>query len=348
MPGPNTRKAPLALTMGEPAGIGGEIALKAWRPGDTSVPVFFAIDDADRLAALAIQIGVDTPVETIATPGEAAAVWARALPVLSQPLPARVEPGKPGAENAAAVISAIDTAVGMARNGDVAGLVTNPIQKKVLYEAGFRAAGHTEYLAELTGATAPPVMMLAVPGLRVALVTIHLPLADAIAALTTEAIVETATSVDAALRQDFSIAAPRLAIAGLNPHAGESGSLGREEIDIISPAIDTLRRAGIDATGPFPADTMFHADARSGFDAAICMYHDQGLIPLKTIDFHSGVNITLGLSIVRTSPDHGTALDIAGSGQANPTSLLAALRAARDIADTRQARHEATASSQRA
>lgn len=325
--------------MGEPAGVGGEIALKAWRPDDASAPPFFIIDDADRLAALAERTGIDTPIQAIETPDATGSVWPHALPVLSRPLSTTVEPGRPDAANAPAVISAIDEAVAAVQGGAAAGIVTNPIQKNILYAAGFRAAGHTEYLAELTGCTKTPVMMLAVPGLRVALVTIHLSLAEAISSLTSRAIVETAKIVAEALRRDFAIESPRLAVTGLNPHAGESGAIGREEIEIIAPAVAALLQDGIDATGPFPADTMFHAEARARYDAAICMYHDQALIPLKTIDFHNGVNITLGLPIVRTSPDHGTALDIAGSGKANPASLIAALKAARDIADTRLGNH---------
>jgi 4-hydroxythreonine-4-phosphate dehydrogenase len=329
--------APLVLTMGEPAGVGAEIACMAWHGRNADDQPFFLIDDAARVADLSKRLALDAPVREIAAPVEATEVWRDALPVLSRPLAQAVEPGRPDPANAPMVIGAIDAAIALVQSGEACAMVTNPIQKGVLYEAGFHLPGHTEYLAERTGATSPPVMLLAAPGLRVALVTIHLPLAEAIAALTADAIVATATIVAAGLRRDFGIDRPRLVIAGLNPHAGEAGSLGREEIEIITPAVEALQRAGIGATGPFPADTLFHAEARRHYDAAICMYHDQALIPLKTIDFWRGVNITLGLPIVRTSPDHGTALDLAGTGRANPESLLAALRTARDIARHRRA-----------
>ena len=324
--------APLALTMGEPAGIGGELTCLAWRERVDSDQPFFALDDAHRLACLSRDLGLNVPVREIDMPGDAMKIWPDALPVLSRPLVSQVRPGHPDAANAPVVVGAIDDAVAFAQSGEAAAVVTNPIQKSILYDAGFRLPGHTEYLAALTGVGTPPVMLLTAPGLRVALVTIHLPLAAAISAITCDAIISTATTVASALQRDFGILSPRLAVAGLNPHAGEAGALGREEIDIIMPAVTVLQRSGIDATGPFPADTMFHADARSRYDAAICMYHDQALIPIKTIDFWHGVNVTLGLPIVRTSPDHGTALDIAGTGKASPESLLAALRLARDMA----------------
>lgn len=328
---------PLVLTMGEPAGVGGEIALQSWLGRADDDQPFFLVDDAQRIAALSAHIGYDVPVREITSPAHAIAAWPEALPVLSRPLSRPVTPGTPDPGNAASVVNAIDEAVSFVRNGAALALVTNPIQKSVLYTAGFRLPGHTEYLAELTQTRSPPVMLLTAPGLRVALVTIHLALADAISALSRDTIVETARVVAAGLQRDFGIQAPRLAIAGLNPHGGEAGTLGREEIDVIAPAIKALQQAGIDASGPFPADTMFHAEARARYDAAICMYHDQALIPLKTIDFWRGVNVTLGLPIIRTSPDHGTALDIAGTGKANPASLLAALRTARDMARHRLA-----------
>jgi 4-hydroxythreonine-4-phosphate dehydrogenase len=336
MPAHSSFAAPLVLTMGEPAGVGGELACLAWHRRATADAPFFVIDDADRLDTLSRELALGAPVRAISSPAEAVRVWPDALPVLSRPLARAVRPGHPDTANAPMVIAAIDEAVEFALAGDVAGVVTNPIQKAVLYAAGFQLPGHTEYLAELTGTTSPPVMLLTAPGLRVALVTIHLSLARAVASLTEEAIVETAQIVAAGLQRDFGIDAPRLAVAALNPHAGEAGAIGREEIDIIEPAIATLRRDGIAASGPYPADTMFHADARTHYDAAICMYHDQALIPLKTIDFWRGVNVTLGLPIVRTSPDHGTALDLAGTGKANPESLLAALRTARDMASHRR------------
>jgi 4-hydroxythreonine-4-phosphate dehydrogenase len=335
---PLRQEAPLALTMGEPAGVGGEIACMAWQRRTPEDLPFFLIDDADRIADLSARLGFNVRIRPIAEPADAIGVWADALPVLSRPLAHPVIAGSPDALNARSVIAAIDEAVDLAQSGLVSALVTNPIQKSVLYDAGFHLPGHTEYLAERTGTATPPIMLLTAPGLRVALVTIHLPLADAVAALSQDAIITTARIVAAGLRRDFGIDAPRLVVAGINPHAGEGGAIGREEIDIIAPAVAALRHGGIDASGPYPADTLFHAAARERYDAAICMYHDQALIPLKTIDFWRGVNITLGLPIVRTSPDHGTALDLAGTGRANPESLLAALRSARDMA-----RHRRTA-----
>ncbi len=319
---------PLALTMGEPAGIGGEIAFKAWLRRQ-SVPAFFAIDDPERLARLAAELRLDVPIKTISDPAEAAPAYAAALPVLAHPLAAQVAPGRPDAANAEAVLAAIERAVELALAGRAGAVVTNPIHKETLYEAGFRHPGHTEYLAELTSASTgvktTPVMMLACAELKVVPVTMHLPLGDAIAALTGERIVACARITAQALVTDFGVERPRLAMAGLNPHGGEGGSLGREEIEIITPAANELRQLGFDVSGPFPADSLFHERARETYDAAICMYHDQALIPLKTIAFEGGVNVTLGLPIVRTSPDHGTALDIAGTGAANEASLIAAL-----------------------
>lgn len=339
---------PLALTMGEPAGIGGEITLQTWLAsspasppgnplGSSSIPSFFTIDDPARLNALADTLGLAVPISVIETPADASAVFTKALPVLPMKLPKASKPGELQPENAQAVLDSIGTAVRLTLKGQAAAVVTNPIHKQVLYDAGFRHPGHTEYLAELAGEAQPPVMMLACPGLRVVPVTVHLSLAQAVKALSREAIVHAGTVTAAALRRDFAIDNPRLAVAGLNPHAGEGGALGREEIDIIIPAVDDLRRQGIDITGPAPADSLFHAQARDRYDAVLCMYHDQALIPLKTIDFERGVNITLGLPFVRTSPDHGTALDIAGQGKASPASLIAALCTARQMADARAA-----------
>lgn len=329
---------PLALTMGEPAGIGGEIALKAWLGRvEQRVPPFFVIDAPDRLEHLARLMGVDAPVRRIADPAEAPQVFASALPVLPVDLPGGVAPGRPDPANAAAVRSAIETAVGLTLAGRAAAVVTNPIHKATMYAGGFAFPGHTEYLAHLAGTGEPPVMMLACPGLRVVPVTVHLALREAIDGLSVEQIVTCGTITARALTADFGIGAPRLAVAGINPHAGEDGRMGREETAIITPAVNALRSAGIDVVGPLPADTMFHAAARTGYDAALCMYHDQALIPLKTIDFAGGVNITLGLPFVRTSPDHGTAFDIAGTGKADATSLIAALRMAAEMAHRRSA-----------
>lgn len=334
-------RPPLALTMGEPAGIGGEIALKAWSiargaaRADGAVPPFVLLDDPARLEALAAKLGLPVPVRAVGSMAEGAALFGAALPVLSQPLAAPVTPGRPDPANGAAVIASIDRAVELVRRGEASAVVTNPIQKSALYAAGFRHPGHTEYLAHLAGLTEEPVMMLAAQDLRVVPVTIHVSVRDAVPLVTREAILHAGRVTAAALARDFGIARPRLAVAALNPHAGEGGAMGREEIDVIAPAVADLRAEGIDAVGPRPADTLFHAAARRGYDAALCMYHDQALIPLKTIDFDTGVNITLGLPFVRTSPDHGTALDIAGTGKAGASSLIAALTTAEAMAARR-------------
>jgi 4-hydroxythreonine-4-phosphate dehydrogenase len=326
--------AALALTMGEPAGIGGEIALRAWLARqDRRVPAFFLIDDPDRLTALAARLGWNVPIQP-AEPETAERLFATALPVAPLALAKPVVTGKPDAANAGAVIEAIKRGAALTQAGRAAGLVTNPVQKETLYAAGFPYPGHTEYLAELGGA--PVAMMLVCPGLRVVPVTIHQALREALGALTAERIAAAGRIAAAALRRDFGVAQPRLAVAGLNPHAGEHGAIGREEIDLIAPAVAALRADGIDASGPFAADTMFHEAARRRYDAALCMYHDQALIPLKTIDFDGGVNVTIGLPFIRTSPDHGTALDIAGTGTANPASLIAALKLAGEMAQARR------------
>lgn len=332
---------PLAVTMGEPAGVGGEIALQAFAARrEQALPPFFLIDDPARLEALAQTLGLGIAVRAIARPAEATAQFATALPVLALALAAPVVPGRPDAANAKAVLAAIEQGVAFCRAGEAAGLVTNPIHKETLYTAGFHHPGHTEFLAALDGASRA-VMLLTCPtldpGLRVVPVTVHCSLKEAIARLTPTEIVETALVVERALRRDFGIAEPRLAVAGLNPHAGEGGHLGREEIEILAPALRELVARGIHFRGPLPPDTMFHGRARARYDAALCMYHDQALIPLKTLGFESGVNVTLGLSFVRTSPDHGTALDIAGQGKADPQSLIAALKLAGEMAKTRAA-----------
>jgi 4-hydroxythreonine-4-phosphate dehydrogenase len=311
----------LALTMGDPAGIGGEIAVAAWRAG---APRFVALADPDWLAAHG------APVRVVAHPAEAAAV-ADAIPVIAVPLAAPARSGHPDPANAAATIASIERAVRLAQSGAVSAVVTSPIAKSVLQRAGFPHPGHTEFLAELTGVPGQQVMMLACPELRVVPVTIHVSLRRALDTLDTTAIVETARTAARALRRDFGVASPRLAMAGLNPHAGEDGTMGTEERTLIQPAIDALRADGLSVSGPWPPDTMFTPRARSAYDVAICMYHDQALIPLKTVDMAGGVNVTLGLPIVRTSPDHGTAFDIAGRGIADPASLLAALRMAEEI-----------------
>lgn len=321
---------PLALTMGDPAGIGGEIAIGAWRARAGLAP-FFLIDDPDRIRGLA----KDTPVVEIQTPAQAMDVFPDALPVLGHEVPVATVPGVPEPANAGSTIGSIDRAVAMAMAGEVAGIVTNPINKSVLYDgAAFAYPGHTEYLAHL-GGVERTVMMLAAPGLRVVPVTIHIPLADVPAALTADALHETAVITAKALKSDFGIETPRLAVAGLNPHAGEGGAMGREELEIIGPTLDRLRASGMSVTGPLPADTMFHPAARARYDVALTMYHDQGLIPIKTLDFARGVNVTLGLPFVRTSPDHGTAYDIAGTATADPRSLIEAIRMAGNMAKAR-------------
>ena len=322
-------KPPLAMTMGDPAGIGPELALAAWRDRTQSAP--FVVFAAPRiLAAAAKRAGLAVPIiETDAAGARAA--FPAGLPVV--PLKSAVvdAPGRPDAANAAATIESIERAVEAVRQGQARAVVTNPIAKAMLYQAGFKHPGHTEYLGELAkawGGPAFPVMMIWSETLAVVPVTIHIPLAEAPRALTAELIIKTARIVDHDLRARFGVPRPRLALAGLNPHAGEGGAMGREEITIIKPAIEALQAEGIDAVGPLPADTMFHARARTRYDAALTMYHDQGLIPVKTLAFDEGVNVTLGLPFVRTSPDHGTAFDIAGKGIANPSSLIAALKLA--------------------
>ena len=328
---------PLALTMGEPAGIGGEIALAAWQRRAEGVPPFLLIDAPERVAALVRSLGWTIPVAAIDAPEEAAAQFPSALPVLPIAVPPAT-PGRPDPATAAAVLASIDRAVALALAGRVGGVVTNPIQKAVLTAAGFAHPGHTEYLAALAGGV-PVAMMLACPGLRVVPVTIHVALRAAIDSLTAEGIVSTGRLVAAMLRRDFGLASPRIAVAGLNPHAGENGTMGHEDAEIVAPAVAALCAEGIAARGPLPPDTLFTAEARATYDVALCLYHDQGLIPLKTLDMHGGVNVTLGLPFVRTSPDHGTALDLAGTGRASPASLIAALRMAAEIAATRAQTH---------
>ena len=321
--------------MGEPAGVGGDIALMAWTALRATGPEFFVIDDIARLEALAKLLGIAVPLVSIARPSEASGVFASALPVLDVGSRVASTPGHLHAAHAGAVVRSIEMAVAFAKAGTVAAVVTNPIQKSTLYDAGFKYPGHTEFLGALAGNGQPPVMMLACPMLRVVPVTVHQSLRSAVADLTTAAIVQQASMTAAALRRDFGIASPRLAVAGLNPHAGEGGAMGSEETSIIQPAIDALRAQGLHVVGPLPPDTMFTPRARPTYDVAICMYHDQALIPLKALDIDGGVNVTLGLDIVRTSPDHGTALDIAGTGKAHPGSLVAALVMAAEIATRR-------------
>ena len=330
---------PLAVSLGDPAGVGPEITVKAWKQlRDQGGPAFMVVGDRDSLAAAA-QGGAQ--VRRVGGPAEAAAVFAEALPVLDVPLTSRVVAGQPSPLYAPAVIRWIETAVGLALSGQVAGVVTAPIAKAPLYQAGFNFPGHTEFLAELTAA-APmdgprgPVMMLTAGDLKTALVTIHVPLKQAIADLSMDRIVEVGRVTAYAITHDFGVARPRIALAGLNPHAGEGGALGMEELEMVAPAAAALRALGIDCRNPQPADTLFHEEARATYDAVLCLYHDQALIPVKTIDFWGGVNITLGLPIVRTSPDHGTGFGIAGRGVARADSMVAAIRTAAEMAARRE------------
>ena len=322
---------PLALTLGEPAGVGPDITLLAWsRRDELKLPPFYLLGDGAFLEQRANALGLEVRLAEV-SPEDAIPAFATALPVVATGKPATAKPGQPDASSADAALASIRRAVADVQSGQASAVVTNPIAKSVLYQAGFRHPGHTEFLAELaaTNGKAPqPVMMLWSPLLAVVPVTIHLSLREAINQLTTELIVDTTRIVAAGLNTSFGLARPRLALSGLNPHAGEDGSLGTEDKTIVAPAIEILRAQGLDVRGPLPADTMFHEAARKTYDCAICMYHDQALIPIKTLAFDDGVNVTLGLPFVRTSPDHGTAFDIAGTGRANPASLVAALRLA--------------------
>lgn len=328
---------PLAVTMGEPAGVGGEISLKTWLGRDAHTPTFVMIDDPARLRHLANLLDLNVPITEIADiPGveEALEVFKNGLPVLPLGIDVPFTLGTPTPANAPAVCRSIEIAVSLAQQGKVHGVVTNPIQKRTLYDAGFDYPGHTEFIAHLTGGSRP-IMMLASPELRVVPVTVHEPLASAIASINSDTIADVVRSTIAALRTDFAIGNPKIAIAGLNPHAGEDGALGREDMDIIEPAVRRLASDGFDVFGPVPPDALFTARARKGYDVAICQYHDQALIPIKALAVDEAVNITLGLSVVRTSPDHGTALDIADQGVADPQSLLCALKMASRIASNR-------------
>jgi len=327
---------PLALTVGEPAGIGPDVTIEAWLSRDRAgVPPFVFVGDAGVLERRAAALGREISVSVVA-PSEATSVFPDAIPCIEGAPPLRGRPGEIRREDTQSVIDAIRAAVDLVRSGEAAAVVTSPVNKKALDAVGFGFPGHTEFLGalseELFGRAAQPVMMLAGPGLRVVPVTVHIPLAEVPRRLTTELIVATGTTVAHDLRHRFGIAAPRLAVAGLNPHAGEAGMLGSEDEKVVRPAVEALRAAGIDATGPLPADTMFHAEARATYDAALCMFHDQALIPIKALAFDEAVNVTLGLPYVRTSPDHGTALPLAGTGKARAASLIAALKMAEALA----------------
>lgn len=333
---------PLALTLGEPAGIGPELTVMLWAQRKAlGVPVFAAVGDPALLIHRAKALGLDVPVRECKI-DEAEKLFGTALPVIHAGNPATAQPGKPDKTSAQAAIAAIDRAVELVQTGDAAAVVTNPITKAVMYEAGFTFPGHTEYLAHLAArngeATPHPVMLIWSEELAVVPVTIHVPIKDVPSRLSTELIVETGRIVARDYASRFGIARARIAVCGLNPHAGEGGSIGDEDEKIVAPAIRQLASEGIDARGPYPADTLFHAGARKHYDVVLGMYHDQVLIPAKTLAFDHGVNATLGLPFVRTSPDHGTAFDIAGTGRANPSSLLAALQLARRLAGTQPAR----------
>ena len=330
---PSEDVRPLVLTLGEPAGVGPEIVAAAWRALSVAGAPFAVIGDARLLADYA-------PVQTVSEPSDAAAVFARALPVIDLPLPAPVTPGRPDPANAGMVADWIEYGVNLALSGQASGLVTAPIAKAPLYAAGFRFPGHTEFIAELTAdtpmpGTRGPVMMLTARDLRACLVTIHVALDQVPELVTTERVTRTARVVHESMKRDFGLASPRIALAALNPHAGEGGALGLQEITVLKPAVEILRREGLNITDPRPADSLVHGEARATYDAVVCLYHDQALIPVKTLDFWGGVNATLGLPIVRTSPDHGTGFDIAGKGLARPDSLIAAIRLASEMAAAR-------------
>ncbi len=330
----------LALTLGEPAGIGPDLALAVWRRrAELELAPFYLVADPDFLRRRAQRLGLDAPIATV-TAAAAAATFGDALPVVPLNITVTAEPGHPDQSSAPAAIASIRHAVADVLSGAAGAVVTNPIAKNVLYNWGFAEPGHTEFLAKLTqeatGQALRPVMMLWSPELAVVPVTIHLPLKDIFAQLSADLIVETGRIVARDLAQRFGLRRPRLVIAGLNPHAGEAGTLGEEDETIVAPAVSQLKAEGIDVKGPIPADSMFHAQARASYDAALCMYHDQALIPIKTLAFDHAVNVTLGLPFVRTSPDHGTAFDIAGTGTADPASLIAALRLAKRLADRQE------------
>ncbi len=326
---------PVVLTSGEPAGIGAEISLMAWETLRHEL-CFFMLADIDWMQANAKEN--NTPIVEISNPSEAIAAIKEGLPVLHHPLPAKVIPAIPNAKNAPSVVSNIKRAVEMVQNGEACALTTNPIHKQALNDgAGFAFPGHTEFLALLAGVKRP-VMMLSAPELRVVPVTIHIAINEVAKRLTADLLEETIRTTHAAMIADLGINNPRIAVAGLNPHAGEGGKMGMEEIELIIPVLDKLRADDMAISGPLPADTMFHAAARKNYDLAICMYHDQALIPIKTLNFSAGVNTTLGLPFIRTSPDHGTAFDIVGKGLADATSLIEALRTAWQMAEVRGTR----------
>lgn len=338
-----TMLRPLIVTMGDPAGVGPEIIARAWSvlgsaPGPLApVAPFVVVGDADVLKAQG------QPVEPVISPGDAARVFGRAIPVLHHPAPAPVTASQPEPANAVAVADWIERGVDLVLSGEGCGLVTAPIAKAPMYASGFRFPGHTEFIAELTAdipfsGTRGPVMMLTAQNVRACLVTIHVPIDQLPELVTGERVARVARVVHESMKRDFGISAPRLAMAALNPHAGEGGAIGLQEVTVLRPAAEALRAEGLNITDPLPADTLFHEEARARYDAVVCLYHDQALIPVKTLDFWGGVNATLGLPIVRTSPDHGTGFDIAGKGVARADSFIAAVRLASEMASARSAR----------
>ncbi|MDQ7018188.1 MAG: 4-hydroxythreonine-4-phosphate dehydrogenase PdxA [Robiginitomaculum sp.] len=337
---------PIALSMGDPAGIGPEITARAWAKLHQERISFFLIGDLELAQQQATRLGLPAPI-AISDPLQAIQIMPSAMPVLPLSLAAPVMAGSPDTANAPMVIASIEKAAHLVMNGQASALVTNPIAKSVLYEAGFAHPGHTEFLGELAKEAKVwprphgPIMMLCGGGLRVALVTVHIPLHQVPGTLSKDNIMQAAQVLHQALKRDFGLENPRLALCGLNPHAGENGTMGEEELKIINPAATDLRAQGINITDAQPADALFREDARAGYDAVLALYHDQGLIPVKTLDFHGGINATLGLPFIRVSPDHGTGFAIAGQGIARPDSLIAALREAASMSTHRQAHDRA-------
>jgi len=337
---------PIVLSMGDPAGVGPELAVAAWAlSGTAGLPPFAVVGSRRILEQAALRRGLHAPVTSVATPADALAVFDTMLPVIDVESSgtwggSAYTPGEPDDAGAALALASLTHATELTRDGQASALVTGPIAKSRLASIGFDYPGQTEFVGAVCGVAAQnAVMMLAGPHLRVVPITVHIPLADVPHVLTTDLIVRRAIIAAAALTRDFGITNPRLALAGLNPHAGEDGRMGHEDLAVIAPAVAALRAAGIDARGPLPADTMFHAAARETYDVAICMYHDQALIPIKVLDFDEGVNVTLGLPIIRTSPDHGTAFGIAGTGAARPGATVAAIAMAGECV-TRRHSHD--------
>jgi 4-hydroxythreonine-4-phosphate dehydrogenase len=326
--------APIAVSIGDPAGIGPEVLAKAWvKRREERLRPFFAIGDVRSISTI-----WKGPLRKIGDPSEAAACFDEALPIMEVEDAGEIVPGKPNTPGARCAIASLEIAVGIVRENAASAIVTGPVSKAELYAIGFTHSGQTEFVAERCGVSPGNVaMMLAGPTLRTVCITTHVPLARVAELLTVELVVSRARVTARGLQRDFGIESPRIAMAGFNPHAGEGGALGREEIEILFPAIEQLREEGIDIVGPLAADTMFHPRARARYDAALCTYHDQALIPLKTLHFDEGVNMTLGLPIVRVAPDHGTAFEIAGKGLAEPGATIAAIRMAGEAAERRAA-----------